>query len=189
MKSKLLLMLAGVGLAAGGYFVAVATAAGPPTNPAETLYYAGFVTNSQGDPADGTFDVELEVYADAGGTTPLCSTGPLTGVVVTQGHFRVALPPVCVDSFNANPDTWMRLSFDNQNMGLTKVGAVPYALQAGHALTADNATNAENATNATNADNATTASSVAWDDVTSKPALSTYTNPETGIQITLDASP
>ena len=53
--------------------------------------------------------------------------------------------------FRSNPNAWVEVLVDGTSLGRTKLGGVPYALEAGHATSSDSATNATNAANATTA--------------------------------------
>jgi hypothetical protein len=53
--------------------------------------------------------------------------------------FQLSLPKACSDAISDNPDVWSELEVDGVPFGRTKLGAVPYAIEAQHALTADNA--------------------------------------------------
>ena len=54
------------------------------------IAFQGSLADSAGDPVEGTVDLALAMYADETGGTALWSESQL-GVVVTGGHFRIAL--------------------------------------------------------------------------------------------------
>jgi len=68
-----------------------------------------------------------------------CLVGP-TALTLTAGAFKMALPPTCTAAVQASPDLWVEVIANGESLGRTKLGAVPYALEAGHALAADVAT-------------------------------------------------
>jgi len=195
MKTRILVLLACVGCGVGGFLLANASAVGPPTTPNEALFYAGFITDDTNVPLDGDQTIELKVLIDSVGSPggELCTTGPVT-VPVDQGRFRMAVPDTCKAAFEAEPNTWVRLVVNGTELGATRVGAVPYALEAGRAVTAttaDNATNAESALNADNATVAESANSVDYANVSNTPltAAGIYQNPVTAEQFSLYGSP
>jgi hypothetical protein len=58
----------------------------------------------------------------------------------------VVLPDACVTAAHAKADLWVDVSVDGASIGRTKLGAVPYAVEAEHAVSATNATKAQTAT-------------------------------------------
>lgn len=92
----------------------------------------------------------MALYAAATGGTALC-TGVVKGQNVVNGQFEVAMPGNCVSAVQANKNAHVEVKVDGKVLPRSKVGAVPYAVEAGRAQEANNATNATNASNATGA--------------------------------------
>ncbi len=123
-------------------------AAGIPAK--NSLTYTGYLENPDGTPVVTSKNIALAVYDAATAGTKVCEvlSAPMTPVL---GRFQIALPDDCTAKVGASPDLWLEVAVDGAALGRTKLGAVPYAVEAGHAVAADSATNAVNAANATNA--------------------------------------
>jgi hypothetical protein len=116
-----------------------AYAEGAPTT--QPVWYAGTVSNDAG-PLTGNHQAWVRLYSQPSGSmAALCSTGPTT-VPFEKGRFRVALSDACVDIMHKNPDVFVEVSIDDDTKPFprSKVGAVPYALEAQHAVAASDAT-------------------------------------------------
>lgn len=125
-----------------GYGLHVAAEGGPIAQP---LFYAGTVSSKQGDPLDGTHAINVSLFSAAAGGTALCSTSTLQ-VPVSAGRFRVELPSGskgCREAVANNPDTWIELTVDSATFPRTKVGAVPYAIEADHSKSASSVTGSQ----------------------------------------------
>jgi hypothetical protein len=163
---RLVVSLASLGVAAGlGYALRAARAAGIPA--ANAMSYAGLLEDATG-PITGMHNIQLYVYDAATAGNILCQSAP-AALSVINGRFTVPLPDTCTAAVGTNSDAWIDVLVDGSDTGRTKIGAVPYAVEAnhavnatsavnatmstsaGHASTADTATNAVNATNATHA--------------------------------------
>jgi hypothetical protein len=108
-----------------------------------------------------------------------------TSIALDSGRFSVALPDTCATAVKASPDAWAEVLVDGASLGRTKIGAVPYALEAGHATNADNATNATNATAAGTASAAGGALKTTIDGLapkTSVPIVTGWTSYATALQ-------
>jgi hypothetical protein len=70
---------------------------------------------------------------------------------VAQGRFRVVLPDVCVAAVQANPDLYVEIEILGDALPRQKIGAVPYAVESGHAVSSDRAAVAVEAGRATTA--------------------------------------
>jgi hypothetical protein len=129
-----------------------------------TMSYSGTLQDASGALLTGNHNIELKLWSTvSGGADPLCTTGS-HAVELQGGRFSVPLPEKCTSMVKANSDTFADVLVDGASLGRTKLGAVPYAVEAGHATNADSATNATHASsadNATNASSATTASEAA----------------------------
>lgn len=135
-------------LAAGvvaGYSIQRARAAGIPSM--QPMTYSGVLTNDAGTPLTGPKNIQISVYNMATAGTLLCTVGP-SAIALSNGGFQIPLPDTCTSAIHANPDAWIEVFVDGASLGRTKLGAVPYALEADHARAADSATNATNATTA-----------------------------------------
>jgi hypothetical protein len=146
--------LVAVALAAA-FFAGRALAGGIPATGA--LTYSGLLQDVSGAPLTGSHAIQVNFWSAAtGGTTPLCQTASAS-ITLDAGRFSVALPDTCTDVVKANKDAWVDVLVDGVSLGRTKLGAVPYAVEAAHATSADTATSATSATTATNATTAATA--------------------------------
>jgi hypothetical protein len=143
-----------------GFGLKTVFAGGAPT--LQTLYYSGTLLEG-GQPVTGPRPITVNLWANSPvtqGETPLCTTVPGTTNVV-NGRFRVPLPSNCTSAISSDPNTYVEVLDNGTSLGLTAVGAVPYAVEANHALNADNAMSATSATSATNATNASSAANAA----------------------------
>ncbi|MGE5785212.1 MAG: C1q-like domain-containing protein [Myxococcales bacterium] len=129
----------------------------PATN---SLTYSGTLSKADGQPENGPHSILVYFWDTAtGGVTPLCQTLPAaTQTAVTNGRFTVALPDSCTQVIKANPDLYVEVTVDGSPVGRTKLGAVPYAMEANHAVSADRASAADRAAAA---DKATASSELA----------------------------
>lgn len=133
-RSKLVwgTVLVGATSIAVGSAIRAARADGIPTK--DVLSYAGVLEDSKG-PVNGTHNIEVAFYDAVSTGKRLCQTSP-TPVNVVNGRFDVLLPDECVTSGIAkSPDTWISVVVDGSDTGRTKIGAVPYAVEASHAAT------------------------------------------------------
>ena len=127
-----LVAVACAGLATG-YWAGRARAVGAPT--ANALTYAGTLTDAAGTPVTGSKLVQLAIFDAATDGTSVCSFGPAQ-VQVTAGSFQIRLSDTCTAAIHANPNLWLETFVESQSMGRTKLGAIPYALEADRASTA-----------------------------------------------------
>jgi hypothetical protein len=127
----------GVALCAAGILVGRALASGIPVTGA--LTYSGVVEDASGNAVSGNHNIQVNFWnSQTGGTTPLCLTASVP-VTLTAGRFSVPLPDSCTAAVQANKDVWAEVLFDGTAMGRSKLGAVPYAVEAAHATAADSA--------------------------------------------------
>lgn len=103
----------------------------PAMNP---LYYGG-VLDDGGRPAEGTRNVTVRLWDAATAGATVCTT-TAGGTTFSGGRFRVALDATCVGAVRANPELWAELQVDATRFPRSKLGAVPYALEAGRASAA-----------------------------------------------------
>lgn len=120
-------------VAAVGYRVGKARADGVPTmNP---LFYSGTLEDS-GRPVEGARDITIRLWdAESGGSIACPETTAMAAPVVS-GRFRVALGSGCVMAIQRNPELWTEVVVGGTSLGRSKVGAVPYAVEAGRASSA-----------------------------------------------------
>jgi len=129
-----------------GYMIGRARAAGIPAAAAMTYY--GTLTDTAGVPIAGSKNIQIQMWNVAtGGTTPVCVV-PSAAITLTAGNFQVPLPDTCTAAVHAGADLWIEALVDGASISRTKLGAVPYAVEAGHATSADSATSAAAATGA-----------------------------------------
>jgi hypothetical protein len=147
-RNRIVLGIASLGLAVGlGYAIRAAASGIPATN---ALSYTGVLEDSSG-PITGSHSIQAILYDAATAGNVLCQTTAGATVTVTNGHFSIQLPDTCTTAVGGNPNAWVDVLVDGSDTGRTKIGAVPYAVEANHAPNADNATNATNATTAATA--------------------------------------
>jgi hypothetical protein len=133
LETAALLLVVTFGL---GYFVSRARAGGIPA--AQALTYSGVLTDASGTPLVGSKSILVQLYDQATGGTAQCTIGP-TVVTLAAGAFKVALPDTCAAAVHATPDLWVDVFVDGASVGRSKLGAVPYAVEADHASTATQA--------------------------------------------------
>ena len=95
----------------------------------EPLIYTGVIEDS-GQPVNGMRNLEISLWDTADGTgTPVCSTRADSREVV-DGRFQIALNDVCTEAVRLNSNLWVEVRVDGGSLGRSKVGAVPYAVNA-----------------------------------------------------------
>jgi hypothetical protein len=146
-QSLIALLLIGGGVLAGAGLRKVWAEGVPSPDP---LYYSGTLTES-GKLVSGTRAITVNVWdAESGGDAPLCATVD-SSAKLTNGRFRIALDADCADAIAANNNAWVEVIDGATSLGRSKIGAVPYALEANHAVSASHAATADTATEATHA--------------------------------------
>ncbi|HEY2405641.1 MAG TPA: hypothetical protein VGI10_06550, partial [Polyangiaceae bacterium] len=95
-------------------------------------------------------NIELKLWNDPAATAAanlLCDTMSQALKTDSTGHFSLTLGDDCTTGIGANKDTYVDVLLDGNSLVATrtKLGAVPYAVEAGHATSADNATTAATA--------------------------------------------
>ncbi len=95
------------------------------------LYYGGILDDS-GRPVEGTRNVTVRLWDAATAGATVCTTAA-GATAFSGGRFRVALDGACVGAVRANPELWAELQVDATTFPRSKLGAVPYALEAGRA--------------------------------------------------------
>jgi hypothetical protein len=141
---KPIALLVGVAVVASTVtFLAVrARAAGIPDT--DVLTYTGYLENPDGSPVTGNKSIGLSVYDAETDGNEVCTLKP-SDIEPVAGRFQLALPEKCTASVKANPDLWLEVMVEGALLGRTKLGAVPYAIEAAHATSADVASDAHGA--------------------------------------------
>jgi hypothetical protein len=111
------------------YFIGLARAAGVPAS--EPLWYSGFLTDTAGTPVTGAHTIVIRVFDAETQGNQKCITTPVAMTQVKSGRFRIPLDASCVTAVHDNPDLWVEPAVDSTPFARTKLGAVPYALEAG----------------------------------------------------------
>lgn len=124
-----------VGAALGGFLLRSALAA-TPTSP---MTYTGRLTNN-GQPLNSTSEiVVVRLFDDATAGMARCQSDSVTGVPVVDGRFRVNLNAGCATALATYGELWVEVEYPSGNFfPRTKVGAVPYAVEALRAETVAN---------------------------------------------------
>jgi hypothetical protein len=116
--------------------------------PTCTLPVSGYLTDTAGEPLDGTIDVELDFYVDSGpGATP-AECRSFAAATVTGGWLRVDVdvcsPPgpgecgslALSDVLRGADGLWVAFVADGEELGpRVPVGAVPFAVEASNTAT------------------------------------------------------
>lgn len=114
----------------------------------------GYLTDTQGAPANGTYDVMIGLYADQTGGT--AEWDESLSVVVTDGFFDAVLGatpvnPLMTEDFIDNPGLWLGVSVlagpgvaagGEPELPRSPLSSVGYAFAATHAISADSAMSA-----------------------------------------------
>jgi hypothetical protein len=125
-----------------GYLSSRAYAAGIPTSNA--LTYSGVLSDLAGTALTGTKKIQVSLLnrATPDGVTQ-CTAGPEMKTLVAGG-FQMDLT-ACAKAISSTPDLWVEVFVDGASLGRTKLGVVPFAVEAGHSTTSDSATAAAGA--------------------------------------------
>lgn len=95
------------------------------------MTYAGFLEDD-GVPVHGSRSIRVTLYDHAASTALAnvrCDTQQ-TNAQVVEGHFSIPLDNACAAAVRANRDLWLDVQVNGQSLGRTKLGAVPYAVEA-----------------------------------------------------------
>ncbi len=95
------------------------------------LIYRGYLEEG-GAPMSGPRMIGASLYSAERDGTELCPTATRE-VTVTAGRFEYALDDRCVAAVRNNRDAWLQLTVGSTVMPRTKLGAVPYAVEADRA--------------------------------------------------------
>jgi hypothetical protein len=138
---------AAIALSASALTVLAVTARAAGIPDMKALTYTGYLESAEGVPLSGAHSIEVKFWESFDAEDSLCS-GSAPDTTLQSGRFQITLPESCSVVVKASPDIWVDVSVDGAPLGRTKLGAVPYALEAGHATLADQATLADDATHA-----------------------------------------
>lgn len=130
-----------------------ANAAGIPQ--ADVLTYTGYLEGADGAPLTDKHSIDVRVLAAADASKALCEANA-SNVLLVSGRFQVPLPD-CPAIVKDNPDLWLDVRVDGSSLGVSKMGAVPFAIEAEHATTASDAEHSAEADQAKEAAHATKA--------------------------------
>jgi hypothetical protein len=90
-----------------------------------------------------SLEIKLWSTGPSGGTALCDTTVPApTFALDNSGRFSVQLDESCTPAVGGNPGAFVEILLDGTTLGRTKLGAVPYAIEAKHAVSADSASNA-----------------------------------------------
>ena len=124
----------------GAYLAGTARAAGIPIT--DVLFYSGVIDNDGALVDDPLFPIAISLWdLPAGGSVAVnrrCDTGNVTTAVV-NGRFRITLPDDCAIAVQDNPELYAEVFARGEILGRTKLGAVPYAVEAKRAEVAGDA--------------------------------------------------
>lgn len=121
-------------VAAAGFLTVRARAAGIPA--ANPMVYSGYLETPEGKPMTDKVDVALSVWDAAAEGNKVCEVASQT-LKPIGGRFEVNLPDDCTVAVGAQPDLWLEPTINGTSPGRSKLGAVPYAIEANHALSAE----------------------------------------------------
>jgi hypothetical protein len=108
------------------------------------MTYSGVLRKGTGEPlanADKILQLKLWPSAAPEGSE-LCAAGPIAVTTDNLGHFSVALD-ACLPVIKAHSDVFIEVIVGTVSLGTTKLGAVPYAVEAAHAVASDSAATAD----------------------------------------------
>jgi len=99
------------------------------------MYYSGTLQDAAGNAITGTHNLQLNFWNDAASTssTNLLCTTMAAGTMITNGRFRVPIDSTCTPVVHSTPDLWLDVQVDGASLGRSKIGAVPFAVEAGRA--------------------------------------------------------
>jgi hypothetical protein len=112
------------------------------------MTYSGVLLDAAGKPLPSPQIIEVKLWpSGTPGTTALCTSSPKSTPIDSSGRFSIPIDP-CVATIKSTPDAWAEVIVGTSSLGTSKIGAVPYAVEAAHATAADTATNATTAATA-----------------------------------------
>jgi hypothetical protein len=123
------LLMAGIGVVGA---VSKAIADGIPTM--TPLTYSGVLQNSAGAPVTTQQSMQLTLWDDASANASMnqkCVTPTQSVTPDAQGRFQIVLDQACLEAVRANPNLWVQVQVGSIVLPRSKLGAVPYAVEAG----------------------------------------------------------
>lgn len=137
---KILGLAVPVACAVGAFVAVRAGAAGIPA--AGALTYAGTLQDTSGKPLSGPQYIAIQLWDSATSTASshrVCDTGDAALTPLVNGRFSITLPDACTQAVGANPDLFVDVlvgatAAEAEALGTrSKLGAVPFAVEAGNA--------------------------------------------------------
>jgi hypothetical protein len=113
-----------------GHLVGRAGAVGIPAKSAMT--YTGLLTEADGVTLlTGKVNIKIALWdAESSGTQKCSENSDLVDLTASAGSFRVALAEDCVQAVHDNADLWVEVTVGGTPLSRTKLGVVPYAVEA-----------------------------------------------------------
>jgi hypothetical protein len=105
--------------------------------PIGALTYSGALEDVNGAPASGTKAIKVALFDAESGGVERCSVTKT--VTLTNGRFSILLPDTCAQATRETPGLWAEIVADGDSLGRTKLGAVPFAVEAERATQASGA--------------------------------------------------
>jgi len=115
-----------------GYTLHAARAGGIPSS--GPLVYTGILTDAAGVPLPSPQNIGVAVYDAQSAGNKVCESAAQQRTLDPAGRFQVAMPDTCVAAVAAHPDSWVEVSLAGTPLGRSKIGAVPYAVEANNAM-------------------------------------------------------
>lgn len=133
----------------GAFFAGTSFAAGIP--PTGALTYSGLLQDTAGQALAGPQFVEVKLWNHPSATANanvLCDSGTPSSVPLVSGHFSLVLPDACTNAVANNSDVYAEVlvgatAASVASLGRSKLGAVPYAVNADNAVRASSASAAD----------------------------------------------
>ena len=129
-------------VAASSYFVLEARAGIAPGP--QSLTYSGLLQDPEGNPMKGRVAIDFRLWdAREEGNEQCVVFNPRDNYDLgTNGRFSVQLPEECSAAVREHRELWVELRVAGEPLPRAQLGAVPYAVEAGHAVAADQAAHA-----------------------------------------------
>ena len=95
----------------------------------DKLSWQGILSDDQGDPLDGAYDIEVKIYNSETGGTALWSE--THGVIIENGHTDLVLGKYNTLNLDFEDTYWLELTIDNGTpLSRVQLTSVPYAMHA-----------------------------------------------------------
>ena len=105
--------------------------------PLSGMVYSGYLEDAAGTPANGSLPMVVTVFDAETAGVALCTTAATAAVA--RGRFSLPLDVACNTSVQNGPDRWVELTVEGAPLPRQRIGAVPYAREAGRASDASGA--------------------------------------------------